>query len=72
MKSLLPLFIFVTSLVLVAGSVLLAIHIMTILNIDLMSLWIPTTMGLAVGCALIFNVERANNKNKENEGMINK
>jgi hypothetical protein len=29
-------------------------------------------MGLAVGCALIFNVERANNKNKENEGMINK
>jgi hypothetical protein len=71
MEPLLP-FIFVTSLVFLAGSVLLTIHIMTILDIDLMSLWIPTTMGLAVGCILIFNVERANNKDKENEGMINK
>jgi hypothetical protein len=67
MKPLLPLFIFVTSLVFLAGSVLLTIHIMTILDIDLMSLWIPTTMGLAVGCALIFNVERANNKNKDGD-----
>jgi len=67
MKSLLPLFIFVISLVLVAGSVLLAIHIMTILDIDLMSLWIPITMGLAVGCVLIFNTERSNIKNKDGD-----
>jgi hypothetical protein len=60
-------FIFVTSLVFLAGSLLLTIHIMTILDIDLMSLWIPTTMGIAVGCILIFNVERANNKDKDGD-----
>jgi hypothetical protein len=45
---------------------------MTILDIDLMSLWIPTTMGIAVGCVLIFNAERSNIKNKENKEMVNK
>lgn len=38
--------------------ILMAMNIMTVANIDLMNLWIPLTISLAVGCAFLFNFKR--------------
>lgn len=48
----------IVSIIGLVVGILMVVHIMTVANIDLMNLWIPLTIALAVGCAFVVNVKR--------------